>query len=297
MRFLYTLITYAAYPLLLGFGMLNLWLLTPSLGDAAALVSIIATVALMAVFEAIHPYTRSWRRPWRESKHDWALNLFGAIVPTELVNATILVVLGTLAGHVSAAVGGTLWPGTWPFVAQFMLALLVAEFVVYWGHRALHEVEYLWRFHSVHHSADRLYWLNANRVHPVESLVVYLPTIAVFTVLGCPLEVLKAWSVFAGVHGILQHLNVRVALGKLNYLLSTPDLHRRHHSRKRELADCNYGAVLIIWDIIFRTRHELAPDHDLNDLGVEGDLPFRPAVTSMLLSPFVPGSNHKPESR
>ena len=32
----------------------------------------------------------------------------------------------------------------------------------------MHEVPWLWRFHATHHSAPRLYWLNAGRFHPLD---------------------------------------------------------------------------------------------------------------------------------
>ena len=43
-------------------------------------------------------------------------------------------------------------------------------------------------------------------------------------------------------------------VGALNWVLSTADLHRWHHSREVEESNANYGANLILWDLVFRTR-------------------------------------------
>ena len=57
-------------------------------------------------------------------------------------------------------------------LAQLPLALVVAELVEYSFHRLMHEVPWLWRFHATHHSAPRLYWLNAARFHPIDLFLV-----------------------------------------------------------------------------------------------------------------------------
>ena len=44
-----------------------------------------------------------------------------------------------LAGVLSRALGGTLWPTGWPYVAQLALALVIAELPQYWLHRWQHE--------------------------------------------------------------------------------------------------------------------------------------------------------------
>jgi sterol desaturase/sphingolipid hydroxylase (fatty acid hydroxylase superfamily) len=38
-----------------------------------------------------------------------------------------------------------------------VVGILVAQFVGYWWHRALHRVPLLWRFHQMRHSAERAF--------------------------------------------------------------------------------------------------------------------------------------------
>jgi sterol desaturase/sphingolipid hydroxylase (fatty acid hydroxylase superfamily) len=55
----------------------------------------------------------------------------------------------------------------WPLWPRAPAALLVGEIGFYWGHRWTHEIPTLWRFHSIHHSAEHLDFLVNTRGHPV----------------------------------------------------------------------------------------------------------------------------------
>src|SRR5262245_253217 len=44
---------------------------------------------------------------------------------------------------------------------QALEVIVISDVLIYWGHRLQHRVGFLWRFHSVHHSAEHLDWLAA----------------------------------------------------------------------------------------------------------------------------------------
>ena len=46
----------------------------------------------------------------------------------------------------------------------------MSDLCVYWGHRLQHRVDFLWRFHAIHHSAEHLDWLAAHREHPLDTV-------------------------------------------------------------------------------------------------------------------------------
>src|SRR5262245_36628341 len=77
-----------------------------------------------------------------------------------------------------------------PFWLQIVEVVVLSDLFVYWGHRLQHRVGFLWRFHSVHHSARHLDWLAAHREHPLDTVytmtLINLPAMA----LGFPLETL-----------------------------------------------------------------------------------------------------------
>jgi len=53
---------------------------------------------------------------------------------------------------------------------QAVEVIVLSDLLIYWGHRLQHQIPFLWRFHKVHHSAERLDWLAAHREHPLDSI-------------------------------------------------------------------------------------------------------------------------------
>lgn len=51
----------------------------------------------------------------------------------------------------------------------------------------------------------------------------------------------------------LVHANVDVRTGLLDFVFSTPGLHRWHHSTDPREGNANYAAILIFWDLLFKT--------------------------------------------
>jgi sterol desaturase/sphingolipid hydroxylase (fatty acid hydroxylase superfamily) len=190
------------------------------------------------------------------------------------------------AGALSRALGMTLWPTGWPYLVQLGLAFAIAEFPQYWVHRWQHEHDALWRFHATHHSAPRLYFLNAARFHPLDLgllyFVGYLPLIA----LGCPEETIMLFALFDAVFGMLQHCNIDVRLGWGNRLFSMAEVHRWHHSRTVREANTNYGSNLMVWDLVFGTFFLPADREPPVAIGI-ADMPdFPTTYLAQLASPF-----------
>jgi sterol desaturase/sphingolipid hydroxylase (fatty acid hydroxylase superfamily) len=50
---------------------------------------------------------------------------------------------------------------------------------------------------------------------------------------------------------MLQHVNLPLRHGWLNYVFSTNTLHRWHHSAERGEGDTNFGSTLVLWDQVF----------------------------------------------
>ena len=146
-----------------------------------------------------------------------------------------------------------LWPDSWHMLLQVSLMVLIADFFRYWLHRLMHESPQLWKFHAVHHSPKKLYWLNVGRFHPIDKALQFLFDALPFIILGVHEDVLALYFVFYSINGFFQHCNIQLQLGPLNYLISGPQLHRWHHSRLSEEANSNYGNNIIVWDLVFGT--------------------------------------------
>src|SRR5581483_132952 len=187
----------------------SLWttvVLASSVGLAlATTLATIGGLAAIAVGERLRPYEETWLRSHDDVLTDSLHALLSDIASKRTVDAMVRGTSVAMAGALGRWIGFGIWPASWPLVAQLALALSIAEFFQYWLHRYEHEGESLWRFHATHHSAPRLYWLNAARLHPVDTVLLYLTGYVPLAVLGCPEVVIALFAVFDAVFGVVQH--------------------------------------------------------------------------------------------
>ena len=249
-------------------------------------VPAVGSALLILVLERIVPHQRDWLRSRGDVKVDLA-----HLVSVSLTSAAVqpLVVLAALpvAAWLSERVGLGLWPDGWPWAAQLVLALVAAELPKYWFHRLEHEHDLLWRIHATHHSAPRLYWLNAARFHPIDIFADGLLGGVTLVALGAGPEVLALFALVSGVHGFFQHANLCLRLGPLNYFFSMAELHRWHHSKTLVEANHNYGQNVIVWDLVFGTFFWPRDREPPESIGIP-DLPAFPMTFwRQLASPFA----------
>jgi sterol desaturase/sphingolipid hydroxylase (fatty acid hydroxylase superfamily) len=167
---------------------------------------------------------------------------------------------------------------------QAIEVIILSDFIIYWGHRLQHKVDFLWRFHKVHHSAEHMDWLAAHREHPLDSLyTIGLINLPAF-ILGFPLQTLAGLIAFRGIWAIYIHSNVRLPLGPLRMIIGSPELHHWHHDLNRDRG--NYGNISPLMDIIFGTY--TCPDHEPEKFGIKEDFPKN--YPGQLIQPFLPKS-------
>ena len=240
----------------------------------AVLVTQLPAFLVVITLERLAPHFQDWNR----NQGDLGVDL-GHIVTVTLVSGLadpLLRITGiSLAAWVFGEGGLGIWPVHWPLAMQLVLALVIGEFGQYWVHRFQHEWDGLWRFHALHHSAPRLYWLNAARFHPVDILLINFVATVPLAALGASMEVLSLWLLVAAVHGVFQHANMPIRIGPLNWIFSMAELHRWHHSKTVREANSNYGQNLIIWDVVFGTRYLPADREPPKEIGL-ADLPGYP---------------------
>jgi len=101
--------------------------------------------------------------------------------------------------------------------------------------------------------------------------------------------VIVAWSLLLSWHARFYHSNIRTNLGPLRYVLVTPQSHRIHHSVDPGHRNRNYGAMLSVWDHLFRTQHDdcdTYPPTGLSDQDHPAEHPE--SFLSILISPMGP---------
>ncbi len=148
----------------------------------------------------------------------------------------------------------------WPFWARALAGLVAGEIGYYWGHRWSHEDPFLWRFHSIHHSAEHVDFLVNTRVHPVDMVFSRFCGLVPIYVLGLGGPVGPANSVIpllvtmiGTIWGFFIHANVKWRFGPLEWFISTPGFHHWHHTASP--VNRNYASTLPWLDRIFGTHH------------------------------------------
>lgn len=143
---------------------------------------------------------------------------------------------------------------------QFLVSFVLLDFTRYWVHRADHRIPFLWTFHRVHHSTERMDVTAGLRMHAVDFVQLSLIPLVLFGVL-LDVSTFAPWVVSAAMgvgvfFDAFQHANLRInpknPLWKAwNLLLNNPHFHAWHHTRDGHIHDGNYGNTLTVWDRLF----------------------------------------------
>ncbi len=174
------------------------------------------------------------------------------LVWSTLAVTALAAIHGVVNAHASNQLRGA--AASLPIWLVATLAVVLGDVVVYWFHRACHHFDWLWRFHAVHHSSERLDWLAAHREHPVDGVLTQLAQNLPAMLLGLRFETLAVLVAFRGAWSILIHSNVRLPLGPLRYLFGAPELHHFHHARVERTAH-NFANLAPWLDLVFGTYH------------------------------------------
>ena len=161
----------------------------------------------------------------------------------------------------------------------FLVAFLVYDFSVWWGHYLLHKVDFLWPFHQVHHYPRQLTIIATLRAHPIDGLFLGLLPISLMSIVVSiltpfdpsitgPSSFLEDNNLlyillitFPGILAIFNHTGLPITYGKyLGKIFISPMAHMIHHSRL--VVNKNMGATLSIWDILFGTYYEVKTSDD-----------------------------------
>lgn len=258
-----------------------------SSGDVLALIAQIGVFwPVIAWLERRRPERAEWNMPHDDVRTDILHLVFSGTLMQLLFQLTLGAAAVAVGKAVASSTGGGLWPTAAPVAVQLLLALVVAELGHYAFHRLSHEHPLVWRLHAPHHSARRLYWLNATRFQWLDIFSLIALQSMPLLILGAGREALLAYALFASVYGQIQHMNVRVDSPWLDWIFSTPGLHRWHHSTDPREGNTNYGAILIVWDLVFRSFFRPSNRAFDADVGI-GDMPnFPSGYIAQQLSPW-----------
>lgn len=172
---------------------------------------------------------------------------------------------------------------TLPYALQFAVAFVLSDAAIYWAHRWQHNNAFLWRFHRVHHTAERMDWLAAHREHPLDNLYTRTVENLPLLVLGFPMATIAGFAVFRGMWAIFIHSNTTLSPGPLRYLIGAPRLHHWHHAVETR-GQVNFANLSPLMDLLFGTYHD--PKRMPEKVGI--DEPFARNYAMALFEPLLP---------
>jgi sterol desaturase/sphingolipid hydroxylase (fatty acid hydroxylase superfamily) len=272
-------------------------LVTPALGYVRHIAMSLAALSVWLVLLAVIfiPLERLFAlRPGRIFRPAFLTDIgyyfLNGIVPGLLLSLPLG--LAAWAAHRMVPSALTATYAHWPVAVRLLVALVAAEFGLYWGHRWCHEVPLLWRFHAVHHSPTQVDWLVNSRGHPADfvftRLCGLLPLYALG--LGNPIDgdpgmIPVLVMVIGPAWGFFIHANVRWRFGPLEWLIATPAFHHWHHTNDGSaVINKNYAPMWPWMDRLFGTFH-LPRDRQPVVYGT--DLVVAPGMAGQLIDPFA----------
>lgn len=246
------------------------WVLAPLL---------VVAILLSFLAERAAPYEPDWNRDQGDSGRDVLHALVNeASYGLSLALVPALTLLAPFPG---------LWPHAWPLWLQVLMAIVVADAGITLAHYLSHKVEWLWRFHAVHHSVQRLYGFNGLMKHPLHQAIETAAGATPLILAGMPLEVGVLLGFAVAIQLLLQHSNVDMRIGPLRHILALAPVHRFHHQRDGHVGDVNFGLFTTVWDRLLGTAmYDARRRIGRGDVGI-GDRPDYPmGYGAQLVEPF-----------
>lgn len=144
----------------------------------------------------------------------------------------------------------------WPIGSQVIFFLVLHDLYIYWFHRWQHNSKILWRTHEAHHSNKQVDWLAGSRSHVMEIVINQTIEFAPIILLGANPVVVPIKAFIDAIYGMFIHSNIDLKMGKLKYVLNSPEMHLWHHANHREVFFSNFATKLSLWDWLFGTAYQ-----------------------------------------
>jgi len=164
---------------------------------------------------------------------------------------------------------------------------LIGAWLIHWIE---HKIEWLWKFHLIHHTDPNVDATSGLRHHPGENILRLLfTTLAVF-ITGASFGLVMMYQTISAFFAHFSHANIKMplAVDKLfSYFFVTPHFHKVHHHYVQPHTDSNYGNIFSVWDHVFRTVTHV---ETMDDLVYGIDTHLKPeehsSIKNLLMIPF-----------
>ena len=143
-----------------------------------------------------------------------------------------------------------------PYAARTAVIFILFDLWLYFWHLANHRIAFLQRFHRAHHSDTEMDVTTALRFHPGELILSAFIRLPVVVLLGMSFMQLALFELLLNISVLFHHSNLAVPENwdrALRAAITTPDMHRVHHSADPAGTNSNFTSILSVWDRLLGT--------------------------------------------
>lgn len=145
------------------------------------------------------------------------------------------------------------------FWIKCVVTFVLLDLIIYFQHLFFHVLPILWRIHRVHHSDLDCDVTTGLRFHPVEILLSIVIKFGAILILGVPVLTVILFEVILNFMSMFDHSNIFINKKferVLRWFITTPDMHRVHHSMIENETNSNFTFFISLWDRLFGTYLE-----------------------------------------
>ncbi len=242
-------------------------------------VLLISVLVVLYVLECLFPYFETYQNKTRHTLRNLGLIGFNAVVVNLLLTPLVVFSTNTTGGVFN-------WMGLSGWGA-FFATILMLDFVTYVLHVFYHKIPLMWRFHRVHHSDVAMGVTTGARFHLGEHLISTVVKCAFYTGFGIKMEYLVVYEAVFISNVFFHHANISIGHQLDRYyriFLTSPNMHKVHHSDVKSETDSNYTSLFSVWDRMFKT-FRIVEDPKRIVYGIKG-MADEQTVVRMLTMPF-----------
>jgi sterol desaturase/sphingolipid hydroxylase (fatty acid hydroxylase superfamily) len=242
-------------------------------------VLVVLAIALSLIAESFAPYEPLWNKSLKDRQRD--------LIHSFVNEGSIVGMVALLPVIVGLVPWPSVWPAGLPLWIEVVAAVTLLDIGITLVHFASHRVDWLWRFHAVHHSVKRMYGFNGLLKHPVHQTMEITGGALPWLLVGVPSDVAAIAATFVAIQLLLQHSNVDMKIGPLKFIWAVAPVHRHHHVASAERGDVNFGLFFTFWDVMLGTAcFSTSKDVRAGSIGIEDRPDYPHEYLAQLVEPF-----------
>jgi len=197
---------------------------------------------------------------YKKKKLHHAVVNFGFTIIHLIIHTGIAVLIVLLSDWCNKESFGIVYWTPAGILLTIIIGVLSLDFSSWLVHFIMHKSKFLWRFHLIHHSDNKVDVTTGLRHHPGDSILRGIFFLILIFISGAPVYAVMIYQTLLVLSTAFTHANINLPkwLDRgLGYILVSPNMHKVHHHWKQPYTDSNYGAVFSIWDRLLGTYKKL----------------------------------------